>query len=205
MKNGLAAIILAAGFSQRMQRFKPLLPLGGGTVADHVIQTYLENGVNVVLVVGHRHNDLIDGLKIKNIRIVENPDYAKGMFTSIKTGVRCLGEDYRATFIAPVDIPLVKSATIRDLLSAAEQQPGQIIYPTFKGTRGHPTLIPYGIFPAVLESPEGGNLKSLLQSSENIAIQIEVPDRNILLDIDNPADYEELLRRFQQDKAVHTQ
>ena len=36
-----AAIVLAGGFSTRMQQFKPLLPLGEETITDHVIATFL--------------------------------------------------------------------------------------------------------------------------------------------------------------------
>jgi molybdenum cofactor cytidylyltransferase len=110
---GYAAIILAAGFSSRMGRFKPLLPLGKETITDHLIATYLRNGVDVYLVVGYRQEELRAAVKARHVRIVENPDYPRGMFTGVLAGLRSLKDGYRGAFVNPVDIPLVSPATIR--------------------------------------------------------------------------------------------
>jgi CTP:molybdopterin cytidylyltransferase MocA len=114
----VAAIVLAAGFSRRMQQFKPLLPLGGETITDRLIHTFLQNGIEVVVVTGYRQDELRAGIKTQNVRMVENPDYLRGMFTSVQTGLRHLNHlnmDYEAVFIAPVDIPLLRPFTIRRL------------------------------------------------------------------------------------------
>ena len=114
-----AAIVLAAGFSHRMRRFIPLLPLGKETITDHLMATFLQNGVEVYLVVGYRQNELRAGIRTRNIQIVENPDYRQGMLSSIQMGLRSLKADYQAAFIAPADIPLVNSATIQRFVQEA--------------------------------------------------------------------------------------
>lgn len=48
----VCGIILAAGFSTRMGRFKPMLPFGGKSVLAHVIETWHRAGVRHVVVVG---------------------------------------------------------------------------------------------------------------------------------------------------------
>lgn len=200
MKTGrYATIVLAAGFSHRMQRFKPLLPLGKETIADHVMATYLQNGVEVYLVVGYRQNELRDGIRTRNIQIVENPDYQQGMFTSVQAGIRSLKKVYQAVFIAPVDIPLVSSTTIQRLLKAAEEHPGKVLHPVFHQNRGHPPLIPAEMFPAILDWQGDGGLSSILDISKEV-VEVNVPDSNILIDIDELGDYEKLLERFH--KAV---
>jgi molybdenum cofactor cytidylyltransferase len=199
MKTGhYAAIVLAAGFSHRMQRFKPLLPLGKETIADHIMATYLRNGVSVYLVVGYQQNELRAGIKTLNIQIVENPNYQRGMFSSIQAGICSLKEDYRAIFIAPVDIPLVSSATIRILLIAAEDHPGKVICPVYRQNRGHPPLIPAKMFSTILDWQGEGGLNSIISTSKEV-VEVNVPDCNILLDIDETGDYIELLDRFQRD------
>src|SRR3989304_4518460 len=121
MKAGsYAAIVLAAGFSPRMKRFKPLLPLGKETITDYLMAAFLQNGVEVYLVIGYRQDELRAGIGTRNIHIVENPDFAQGMLTSVQAGVRSLDSAFKAAFIAPVDIPLVRAATIERLLKAAE-------------------------------------------------------------------------------------
>ena len=199
MKTGhYAAIVLAAGFSHRMQCFKPLLPLGGKTITDHVMNTYIENGVDIYLVVGYMQNELRAGIKTRNIQIVENPDYQRGMFTSIQAGIRSLKEDYKAVFIAPVDIPLVSSATIRILLIAAEDHPGKVICPVYRQNRGHPPLIPAKMFSTILDWRGEGGLNSIISTSEEV-VEVNVLDSNIFFDIDETGHYIELLDRFQRD------
>jgi len=196
-----AAIVLAAGFSHRMQQFKPLLLLGKETIADHLMATFLHSGVEVYLVVGYRQDELRSGIRTRNIHIVENRDYQQGMFSSIQAGLRSLKDDYLAAFIAPVDIPLVRSTTIQRLLRAAEEYPGKVIHPVFRQARGHPPLIPADIFPATLGWQGDGGLKSILHVYEDSAVEVSVPDSNILFDIDKPGDYDSILERFQHYKA----
>ena len=148
MKSGrYAAIILAGGLSTRMRQFKPLLPLGEGTITDRVIATFLSCDIDVILVAGNRQDELQKGIKKWDITIIENPDYTKGMFSSIQAGTRLLQPSHRAIFVMPVDIPLVRSSTIKRLLDVAEEQPDSIIFPVFDKKRGHPPLIPSSLIP----------------------------------------------------------
>ena len=78
----------------------------------------------------------------------------------------------------------------------AKAHPDAIIYPVFQGKRGHPPLIPATLFKAVLDWRGDGGLNSVLRAHEDIAIQIDVNDKGILFDVDEPGDYEILLERF---------
>jgi molybdenum cofactor cytidylyltransferase len=191
-----SVIILAAGLSSRMKRFKPTLPLGDTTVVGRLIAAFQQNSVEVVLVAGYHQDELRASLNNSNIQVAENPNYERGMFTSIQTGLCALGSGSHGVFIAPADIPLVRPSTIRNLISTAHERPGKLIYPVFDGKRGHPPLVPGEIIPALVAWPQDGNLKDALKPFENISFEVEVPDRNTVLDMDSPADYEELLERF---------
>ncbi len=191
-----AAIILAAGLSSRSASFKPLLPLGDGMIVARVISVFQENKVDVCLVVGHRRDEV--RAAVKNINIIENPDYERGMFTSVQAGIRTLSFDCKAFFIMPVDIPLVRPATIARLLIEAEKYPDKIIYPVFGKRRGHPPLIPSSLIPSILAWNEDGGLKAVLSAHGNRAVEVAVPDGNILFDVDTTEDYEVLLQRFRR-------
>jgi molybdenum cofactor cytidylyltransferase len=196
--NRKAAILLAAGFSSRMESFKPLLSLGEETITDRAISLFVQNDVDVYLVTGWQKDKLVSGIKNRDVRIIENPDFEKGMFTSVQAGLRQMEGDYTAFFILPVDIPLVRPFTVRRLLEASERQPGKIFYPLFKRMRGHPPLIPAGLIPHILNWQKDGGLVSALAPYENIVEEIIVPDRNIAFDMDTPEDYENALDRFQR-------
>jgi molybdenum cofactor cytidylyltransferase len=198
VNSGYAAIILAGGLSTRMRRFKPLLPLGDATITDHVIDTFLSAGVDVFLVVGYRRDVVEAGIKQRDITIVYNPDYEQGMFSSIRAGVRRMRPACSAFFVLPVDIPLVRPATVRRLTAAAAENPDSIIYPVFRGKRGHPPLVPSGLAPEILGWNRDGGLKAVLDSQQDRSLEIPVPDGNILFDIDTPEDYTALLERFRR-------
>ena len=50
LKNELALILLAGGYSSRMKAFKPLLPLGDCTVIETAIDTFLHAGIKNIAV-----------------------------------------------------------------------------------------------------------------------------------------------------------
>ena len=51
MAGNVVAIVLAAGFSERMGEFKPLLPLGGVTVLERCVALFRNAGIDDVRVV----------------------------------------------------------------------------------------------------------------------------------------------------------
>ena len=193
-----ASIILAAGYSSRMGQFKPLLSLCEETMTDRVISLFEQNNVDVFLVVGWNKEALLSGVKSRHVTVVENSDYQKGMFSSVLAGISSLPLDYEAFFIMPVDIPLVRPATVHRLLDEAVRHPGKIIYPTFFEHRGHPPLIPSSLISALLQWQPDGGLKSFLQTQRDLTWEVPVPDRNILFDIDAADDLQEALKRLQR-------
>jgi molybdenum cofactor cytidylyltransferase len=195
--NHRAAILLAGGLSSRMISFKPLLRLGEETITDRAISLFAQNNVDVYLVVGWQKNKLISGIKNRDVHIIENPDFEEGMFTSVRAGLRHVGNNYIAFFILPVDIPLVRAFSVRRLIEASDRHPEKILYPVFNRMRGHPPLIPTGLIPHILHWQNEGGLISALAPYENMVEEIIVPDRNITFDIDTPEDYKNALDRFQ--------
>jgi CTP:molybdopterin cytidylyltransferase MocA len=192
----VVAIILAAGFSSRMRQFKPLLPLGSKTITEHLISVYLRNSVDVILVVGHRQNELLSRIEEKHITIASNHCYQEGMLSSIQAGVRRLKAEHTHFFVSPVDTPLIRPSTVQRLLEAASASPNRIIFPVFEGKRGHPPLLPVDLAPSIMNWTGEGGLAALLRSQRNRHLEIEVQDSGILLDVDTPGDYQELVKRF---------
>jgi alpha-ribazole phosphatase len=115
------------------------------------------------------------------------------MFSSVLTGFKSFEPDVDAFFFLPCDIPLVRSETIRAILSVYDQDDPKIIYPRFSGERGHPPLIPAAYLKEDLSPDYPGGLRALLGRHEPNAIDLDVPDENILLDCDTPSDYRMLL------------
>jgi molybdenum cofactor cytidylyltransferase len=195
--NDIAAIILAGGFSKRMGRFKPLLPLGDRRSIERVVGLFQDTGIATIMaVLGHRGAEIRRTVVSSDVVWVANPNYAEGMFTSVAAGVRALPESCRAFFIHPADIPLVRWQTVRRLLDAMGGQSVSVIYPTFDGRRGHPTLISACLVPQILKWPGTGGLRSLLQRHVDRSIELPVADEAVLLDLDTPEDYSRMQARL---------
>jgi HD superfamily phosphohydrolase YqeK len=95
-----------------------------------------------------------------------------------------------------VDIPLVRSATLRDLLQAFPGTTTAICHPTFKGSRGHPPLIGRGHINGIRNWQERGGLAALLARLEPHAIDVPVIDEFIHQDMDRPEDYQRMAERL---------
>ncbi|WP_347489860.1 DVU_1551 family NTP transferase [Desulfoscipio sp. XC116] len=194
--NGAAAVVLAAGCSSRMGKFKPLLPLNGTTVIAGAVNVFFEAGIRQVLVVtGHRAIELQPVLEGPGLSVVYNPDYRQGMFSSVRAGIAGLPSHLEAFFLLPADNPLVRPQTVKLLLNAWRKNKAGIVYPCFAGQRGHPPLISSEYIGEILSCSADGNLREVLARHEADALDVEVADRGVLLDMDTPEDYHRLLRR----------
>lgn len=93
----------------------------------------------------------------------------------------------------PGDNPLVKPQTIREIIQVYRESKAGIIYPNFKGLRGHPPLISAAYIKSILSWNQPGGLRSLLSNYAIDALDVEVEDQVVLLDMDNPLDYQKVL------------
>ncbi len=212
----LATIILAAGFSTRMQGlFKPLLPFRFTwpkehtlTALEQLIQMHFHGGVSHVFVVGgQRENEALattictwqKKLRDKQkLSLVTNPDAQCGMFSSVCHGIRAVQQTFARTsqghvFIHPVDIPLVRICTMQKLLQAQKQHPHAILIPSYGGQSGHPPLIPSEYMPAIVKYDGEQGLQGALNSMPTQLIA--TADSHILLDMDTQEDYARLQKK----------
>ncbi len=194
-KASLAAIIVAAGYSFRMKCFKPLLALDGCTVLEKAVHSFLKSGIgDIRVVVGHRANELYPVLDRLGIQTIFNPDFSDGMFSSVTAGVESLSPAVQGFFLLPVDNPIVNRETLDKLQDKFFTTQFGIIYPSYQGTRGHPPLISCRYVNKVMTWNKPGGMRALLEQYEQDALEVEVNDQGILLDMDTPEDYLQMLK-----------
>ncbi|MEZ7196216.1 DVU_1551 family NTP transferase [Pseudodesulfovibrio karagichevae] len=186
-----SAIIPAAGLSSRMGRFKPLLPLDGGTVLSRCVRLFRQCGVErIVVVTGKRADEVAACAMEAGAMAVHNPAFEQGMYSSVLTGVRALGADPESFFMLPADIPLVRPETVRRLMDEFVRTRPSVLYPRFGGERGHPPCINAEVVPAILEHDGTGGLRAVLDGFEQDARNLDVADFGTVHDLDHPEDYE---------------
>jgi CTP:molybdopterin cytidylyltransferase MocA len=185
----VAAIILAAGSSTRMGQFKPLLQVNGQTLIQRAIAVFRKNRLeDIIVVTGHRAADLEAALGRDKVHIARNESYARGMFSSVKVGMRHLPARCTAFFVLPTDMAFVKPATIGRLISAYRDHPGRICYPCLENRCGHPPLIPARLAHAIADHDGKGGLRRVLKRWADLALEVTVADPHILHDLDTPED-----------------
>src|ERR1700679_1330829 len=87
----LGAVILAAGASRRMGRPKALLEIGGRALVVRAAEAALAAPVwPVVVVLGAEASKIRPVLARLPVLIVENPAWAEGMASSLRTGLATL-------------------------------------------------------------------------------------------------------------------
>lgn len=186
----VAGIVLAAGWSSRMGAFKPLLPFGRITVVEHVVATLRAAGIAEVLVVtGHNAAALAPVLARLGVVTVHNHDFDRGMYSSIRAGIAAVSRTARGALVLPVDIPLVRAATLAAVAAAGLETGAAVVHPTFRGRRGHPPFLARRLFRTIIEGDGEGGLRRLIETHVQDTVELPVIDRGILPDMDTPADF----------------
>ncbi|MDI3328950.1 MAG: nucleotidyltransferase family protein [Alicyclobacillaceae bacterium] len=190
----IGAVVLAAGMSTRMGRPKLWLPLGGKPLFRYSVETALGAGLQpVVVVAGGDAERFRRETADLDVRIVENPDFQKGMSSSLKVGIRQLQGQVDAGFILLADQPLVSRALMKALVHEYRVnriRGVKIVRPLFQGVPGHPVVLDAALFPFFenLEGDEGG--RSVLQRFREAMKVIPWDDLWTGVDVDTPEDYE---------------
>ena len=185
----VAAIILAAGRSERMGKFKPLLPFGPRNVIQSCI-AYLNAASieNIVVVAGYRADDLRTSLKDSHVRLAVNPIPNSEMNSSIRFGIEALPPESRAVLIALADHPAVAPKVVDDLV--AEWRAGSpILKPTWNGRGGHPVLVDLSFRDELVNLDPGKGLKGLFEKHEHLVKRLAVTSPYVARDMDTWDDY----------------
>ena len=187
----VGALITAAGMSSRMGDFKPMLNIGSISIAQRVIATFQQAGVDkIVMVTGYNATLLERHLAGNGVVFLRNEAYeTTQMFDSVKIGLRYLQDKCDRVLFTPVDIPLFTAATVRALLESA----AELACPVCEGEAGHPTLIGCKLIERILSDSGEGGLRGALERCGEPMVQIPVSDKGILHDADTPEDYRALL------------
>jgi len=198
----IGAIILAAGLSSRMGNFKALLPFDGIPTLSFIIRTAKLAGIqNIIVVTGHNADQLETIIKEENVKAAFNEHYQDGMFTSVQTGVTALDSDMDAFFLLPVDYPLIPPKVLLDLMALYRKNPDSFFVPCYHGKKGHPPIFPMTMAKNILSSQGEGGLKAITRSHEDQMIKVETDFEAVVMDMDTPEDYKELVAYYKKNQT----
>ena len=182
----IEGIILAAGLSTRTGTNKMILDIKGKTVIERCIMGMYDLCSRIIIVGGHRIDDIKDILDIyPKVELIYNPDYLNGMFSSVKKGlIHVVGNRF---FLIPGDYPAISKKTYEKMLEIDED----IVVPVHNGKKGHPLLMKTYLVEELLKDDSLCTLREFV--SKKGFTSVDVNDCGILMDIDTLADYKRVL------------
>ena len=181
----IAAVILAAGRSTRMGPANKLLAdLNGKQLVRWVAEAALASHRPVLAVTGHQAAEVKAALAGLDVALVDNPDYATGLASSLKAGIRALPQTVDGALVLLGDMPRITAAHIDRLIAASAS--GKIVVPAHEGRRGNPVLWPARFFLALVALEGDAGAKRLLTAHAADVHEVDLASDAIFLDIDTP-------------------
>ena len=197
----LVAIILAAGDSTRMGRPKALLPdPDGRPFVARVVRAFSAAHISdVVIVTGSQHAAIVGAIAADRSPgtpvFVTNPQPSLGQLSSLWIGLDAAAKPgVDGVLVAPVDIPMVRSSTIRQVIEAWERRRAPIVRPAVGERHGHPVLFDRVVFDALRHAPLTEGARTVVHGWGDRLMDVAVDDEGCLIDIDTPADYDAIVK-----------
>ncbi|MCD8132659.1 MAG: nucleotidyltransferase family protein [Clostridiales bacterium] len=185
------AVLVAAGMSSRMGDFKPMMPYGNSSISRHLAGMLLQlNLAPIVVVTGHKSEELEEHLSHEGIRFVKNARYKETqMFDSVVLGIKNIQDECERIMILPVDIPAIQLETIRQTLMLD----AELIRTLYHGQPGHPIILSRKAATKLCSHQGIGGLRGAMENSGIPITNLEVEDPGVCWDVDTKEEYRKLL------------
>lgn len=186
----MAGVILAAGASNRMGQNKMLLKLEGESVLRRAVNRAVAAGLDpVVVVLGYEAGRALGELAGLDCQPVVNPDYARGINISLRTGIAAVPTRAGAVVVLLADMPFVTARMVETLVERYRETAAPLVISDYAGVHAPPMLYDRSLF-AELGAMEGeGCGKQVVKRHRREAVAVPWP-AEALADLDVPEDYE---------------
>ncbi|KUL75661.1 MULTISPECIES: NTP transferase domain-containing protein [unclassified Streptomyces] len=187
----VAGLLLAAGGGRRLGgRPKALLPHRGRLLVEHAAGVLRAGGcARVHVVLGARAADVRRRAGLDGCVLVENPEWAEGMGSSLRAGLGSLaGTNARAALVLLVDQPGIGPEAVARVLAAYRDE-SSLVSAAYDGVRGHPVLFGAAHWAGVSAAATGDRgARTYLEEHAGSVALVECGDVAEPYDIDTEAD-----------------
>ena len=194
--SGVSAVVLAAGAGSRFGGGKLLASFRGRTLIEATLSGLRGAPVDEIIVVAGAEGERLRSISTADeMRVIDNPDWAEGMSTSVRAGLRACASDTRAAVICLADQPLVGAEAVERLVEAFRRG-ARIAVATYGGEMRNPVLFARGVWPLLLREMSGDKgARVFLKHHQDIVTEVACDDIADPTDVDTVED----LRRLEGD------
>ena len=184
----VAGIVLAGGRSSRMAPHNKLLvpDRAGRPMVARVVDNLLSSAARPVIVVtGHRAEEVRAAIAGRPVQVVHAADYADGLSASLRAGIAAVPAQASAALVCLGDMPLVTGRMIERLIEAYDPDEGRsVVVPTCRGKIGNPVLWDRRFFPDIAGLVGDVGARPLLERHSEHVAQVELDTDAVLRDFD---------------------
>ncbi|MET9373913.1 nucleotidyltransferase family protein [Streptomyces sp. NPDC002992] len=189
----IAGLLLAAGGGRRLGgRPKALLTHRGRPLVEHAVRVLREGGCEVVHVVLGASADLVrERAELPGCVLVENPEWAEGMGSSLRAGLASLTAEalpVDAALVSLVDQPGIGAEAVARVRSAYRSRDA-LVAASYEGKRGHPVLFGVDRWAGIAAGAVGDQgARDYLKEHQDAIALVDCSDVAEPYDIDTEAD-----------------
>ena len=170
-------ILLAAGQSKRFgDKNKLSAMINGKPIINHILDTLFEiyDPSELIVIVGYEHKIIKNLIFNKDIKILENINYKKGIGTSIALGINNLDTEINGVMIIPADMPYINSKDLINLEKKfMEYNCKKVVMPVHNSQIGNPAILPRNYFNTLKNLKDDFGAKSLIRKKDMITLKTE--------------------------------
>jgi len=193
-KRKINGLIISAGLSGRMGKFKPLLNYKGKSFIQNIVLRLDSVCDKIIIVTGYKANEVEEDINQLNINskieFVFNSEYEKEMFISLQAGLQ-KADNCDWIFYHFVDQPGLPEVFYKKLVEQIDDRHNWI-QPKIKEQKGHPILIRNDLFQIISDAPLNSNLRTISNDPKVKKKFWECSNEEIFQDIDTEEDYSKL-------------
>lgn len=190
-------VVIAAGRGRRFGSDKRRSPLGEEkTLLQRTLACYAPNFPRIFVALSARADDdeLARHLHGAGVQVLRSENADQGMGCTIADVVPFCKKTSK-TLIALGDMPFISPDVLDRLVANSTER--HIVYPSFRGRRGHPVIFGSAFYPDLGELRGDRGASSLIQANAEMCREIPVEDIGVLFDIDTPDDLQRALSMLQ--------
>ena len=183
-------MILAAGFSSRMEGPNKLLEsVGGVPIIRRVAEAVtLVCDLSPVVVLGRDPVQVSEALRGLDLFLIANPAPEAGQGASVELGLG-VAPDARTTLVVPGDQPFLTEHALVALLQAHRESPrGRITVPMRGEDRGNPIALPRARRDDILAGGMNAGCRAFTRNNPHLIHRFETAERAYFFDVDTRAD-----------------